>query len=450
MARAAPDPIYHKSEVQLFSTPPVQSSIQDGKWVSYTPINSLDRCTYLEFNVLGEGSDYIDLNSTFLKLVVKIVDTRPNKNVLDGHCQVAGTNNWLHSIFSSVAVSLNDTPITPANTNYPYRAYMETMLSYGGEAKKTYLQAEGFFKDTSAHMEDLKTDDDDYPNKGYKQRRELSARSREVELKGRLHLDLFQQNRLMLNGVKVGVKLYRSSDAFCLMGAQADAASVNDWEKATYGLQILEAELEVRKVSLTPALALHHVQQLTTQTAKYPIRRVFAKSFNISAGRKNHSERGIFTGQLPSRVTIGAVDNEAYNGVINKNPFNFQHFTCDSVSLTVDGKPIPASPMKFDFANGKHIDGFLGLFINTGQYGSDEGNMVGRDDYGKGYTMYCFNLNPDLDTEGEHSSSLNHGDVDITMTFNNAIGQTITVIALAEFDNTIEIDRFRQITMDYN
>ena len=89
---------------------------------------------------------------------------------------------------------------------------------------------------------------------------------------------------LLLNGTHI---LYRNSDDFCLLEKAADAASNNDHEMATFGMKIMDASLELRKVSLTSALALQHVEVLRTQTAKYPIKR----TFNISPGRKNHDER---------------------------------------------------------------------------------------------------------------------------------------------------------------
>ena len=49
----------------------------------------------------------------------------------------APVNNWLHSLFIQVDVHLNDTIVTPSSNTYPFRAYVETFLSYGAEARKT-------------------------------------------------------------------------------------------------------------------------------------------------------------------------------------------------------------------------------------------------------------------------------------------------------------------------
>ena len=55
-------------------------------------------------------------------------------------------------------------------------------------------------------------------NKGLVKRRSISRQSREFDMMGRLHGDIFFQDRYMLNEVGVRIKLIRSKDAFCAMG----------------------------------------------------------------------------------------------------------------------------------------------------------------------------------------------------------------------------------------
>ena len=47
--------------------------------------------------VSADGSEYIDLANTYLKLTVKVVDKRPDKDILDVHYNVAATNYKLHA-----------------------------------------------------------------------------------------------------------------------------------------------------------------------------------------------------------------------------------------------------------------------------------------------------------------------------------------------------------------
>ena len=111
-------------------------------------------------------------------------------------------------------VYLNDTLVTPSSNTYPFRAYVDTVLRYGAEAKNTQLTSQLWYKDTAGHM-DVTTVDGG--NTWLIERQRHIAESRIVEMMGRLHVDLFLQDRFLLNGVSVKIRLVRSKDAFSLM-----------------------------------------------------------------------------------------------------------------------------------------------------------------------------------------------------------------------------------------
>jgi len=75
--------------------------------------------------------------------------------------------------------------------------------------------------------------------------------------------------------------------------------------------KILHASLFVRKVKLMPSVFLAHTKTLENGTAKYPIRRVICKSFTIPQNYRDVSHEKLFSGQLPTRVVIGLVNNQA-------------------------------------------------------------------------------------------------------------------------------------------
>ena len=71
----------------------------------------------------------------------------------------------------------------------------------------------------------------------------LTAQSKSVQMMGKLHLDLFCQEKYLLNHVNLKIKLRRSRDVFALM-ADAD----------TYKIKIKDLALFVRYVQLSPAV----------------------------------------------------------------------------------------------------------------------------------------------------------------------------------------------------
>ena len=141
-----------KSELDIFTVPPTQTSIETGNWVEYTPIATLDDGSSIECSVSGSGQDYLDAATTQLYVKARILQADGTAIACDA--QVGPVNLFLHSLFSDVEVSLNETPVTSSNNTYAYRAYIETLLSYGSTAKESQLTAQLYYKDDAGAMEE--------------------------------------------------------------------------------------------------------------------------------------------------------------------------------------------------------------------------------------------------------------------------------------------------------
>ena len=143
-----------KSEIDLFSVPPTQQSLERGRWIGYAPLSSVEN-TDSPINFLVTGTDeYIDLSKTILTVTGKIV--KNDETVLDGANQtsVAAVNNFLHSLFKQVDVYLNGKQVTLAMGTYPYRAYIETLLNYDASAKESQFTSALYYKDTATKMDE--------------------------------------------------------------------------------------------------------------------------------------------------------------------------------------------------------------------------------------------------------------------------------------------------------
>ena len=149
------------------------------------------------------GDDYIDLFNTYLFVEAQIVNTDGSN--LEPDTDVGPVDFWMHSLFSDVSVSLSEKLVSPPTGMYPYRAYIEILLSYGPAAKECQLTGVMWYKDTPG-QQDKKTTD----NKGFTARKQLTALSKSVQMIGKLHLDLFCQDKYLLNHVKLKIKLRRS------------------------------------------------------------------------------------------------------------------------------------------------------------------------------------------------------------------------------------------------
>lgn len=427
-----------KSELDLFSVPPTQTSIEHGTFVEYHPISSISQGAPIEFEISSTGEDYLDLSDSYLFVKAKL--QRANGADLDAADQVGPVNNFLHSLFNEVEVSLNGTLISTSTNTYPYRAYMENLLSYGSEAKESQLTSELFFKDQTGKMDvanPLAAVADG--NSGLKARAQFTNGNGVVDMIGKIHSDVFFIDRYMLNEVNVKIKLCRSKDSFSLMWT-------GDNEFKVF---IVSASILVRKVKVSPSVFLAHAKTLENGMAKYPIKRVICKSFTIPRGYRDISSERLFSGSLPTRLILGCVDNDAFNGSKAKNPFNFKHFNLTELSIYMDGQQQLIKPLKCNYASNEFISAYMSLFTGTGRNNRDIGLDISRSEYKDGYTLYAFDLTPDMSQEG-HYNLIKQGSLRVDMKFSEPLPNTVTVIAYAEFENLIEVDRSRNIVFDFN
>ena len=162
----------------------------------YKPTSiTLDQGGVIELNIDGAGDEYLDLYNTYCYVEGQIV--QPNGQPLPQDAPVAPVNLLLHSMFSQVDVSLNEKLVTPSKNTYPYQAYLETLMSYGQEAKSSQLTTALWYKDTAGFMNLVKG----VENKGFTKHRAKAKESTTIELIGKLHVDIMFQEKYLLGSV---------------------------------------------------------------------------------------------------------------------------------------------------------------------------------------------------------------------------------------------------------
>ena len=171
---------------------------------------------------------------------------------------------------------------------------------------------------------------------------------------------------------------------------------------------------------------------------------------SVPAGNITLTQDHVFLGSLPNRIVIACVDNTAFSGSFTRNPFNFQHYDVTSIAVHVDGEQIPTKPLRptFQGPSLNYIRAYHTLFSGTNKNVRGSRNEISRTDYGQGYTLYAFDLTPDL-TCGGHFNLQKQGNLRLEVNFRQPLAQTINVLVYAEFENIIEIDKSRNVIFDY-
>ena len=345
-------------------------------------------------------------------------------------------NNWLHSLFSQVDVYINDTLVTLSSNTYPFRAYIETLLSYGAEAKKTQRTSQMWYKDTAGHIDATL---ENCGNAGLAERRKYIAESRVVEMMGRLYVDLFLQDKFLLNGVSVKIRLVRSKDTFSMM-----ADGVNPDFKA----HIVDAIMFACKAVLSQTVQMAHIKALENGTAKYPLRPVDCKVYTIPQCAMSQPMRTASSGRYRSDSSCGVSTTMPTMAITLKKTFHAKNNGINFLAVYVDGRQVPAKPLQPNFETGHCVRSYVNMYSATGKQAQDEGSELTRHDFGNGYTFFGFDLTPDA-CDGGCFHLVRKGNLRIKIPFASALTQTVNVIVYGEFEAVLEIDKGRNVIYDY-
>ncbi len=251
-----------------------------------------------------------------------------------------------------------------------------------------------------------------------------------------------QQGKYLISQLDVHIKLIRSKPEFYLFSSAA--------ADSTAKVIIEDAVLYIRRVKIAPSIINDHEKELMTHNAIYPVQHTAMSTYTIPIGSTSHIRDGLFRGQLPKMVIFGMVDNKAFNGDVQTNPFNFKHNDVTSVALYRDGITVPFRPLIPDFSKGLCVREYMaGLIQGLELFNRDENMGITLADYSAGgYALFAFNLTPDLTIVG-HAQPYHEGNLRLELKFKTALTAAINVVIMAVFDGKVEITRHRQVLVDY-
>ncbi|XP_069059611.1 uncharacterized protein F54H12.2-like [Pleurodeles waltl] len=364
-----------KSELDLFSLKPTQTSIENSFFMEVSSLAALTPLVPIEFYVSGSTDMYLDLNNTLLHLICKI--TKANGTNIEDDAKVAPIAYPIATMFNQVDINLGDQLVTQSNNMYAYRAYIESILNYSRKALDTQHSAGLFYKDTEAHFEDTALAGS---NVGFKKRSSFATGSRQFDLLGHTHSDLFFQDKLLINSIDLKIKLYHNKDAFCLISGDAEQ----------YKLVILSASLFVK-----------------------------------------------------------FVDNTAFSGLYTSNTFNFKLYDINDTTLFHEGAVIPAKPFTPSFGTSNFVREYLGLVLIMGKHLQKSGVIVSREGYGAGYTLFAFDLTPDME-DGDHYNLIKNGNLKAVIRFTHALATNVNIIVFSVFNSVIQVNHALQLMFDYH
>ena len=421
------------SSLDIFSPPSTKTSVLKGSTIEVDPVSGVDG-TVIDFHVKTNGSEYIDLRNTLLHVQCKVITSGNDVIAAGNDLKIMPINNFMHSIFASCEFGLNNHTMK-SDTNYPYTSYMSHLISDGSSRKSTISAVEGSIWDESGPLD--KADMTNPESADVTNRKKLIAGSKVVDMVGPLDIDFFRQDKYLIPNVDLKIRLTKSDARFCLVKPANDDTN--------YKIKITKCVLLLRQVTIHPSIvSTQNALLMAGNPVLYPMERTELQTFTISGG--NISERINIRNnqQQPKRILVAFVSHDAKNGNYDTDPLKFHHFKCTSISLDVDGYPIPSKPIEMDFDNDKYSRAYFNLASVAGVAFGDDDHGITLKGYAKGRSVFGFDLTPDL-CHGQGSHLISNSTIILDVKFKEALANTISVIVFSELDDLIEIDHERVI-----
>lgn len=226
------------SAFDLFSPIEIEHSIEKSSKIIVRPIANTTSRGPFKFVFPADPEKWTDCESLRLSGKVSLHYKDDNgmiQNFKANLNEISTVNNFFQSLFSSITCTLNGVEISdPSGNWYPYKSYLETLLSYSKATKNGRLLSNCYFEDTSRHYDSIGTADAagktlaQSNNDGYKHRKDFFANSKKRFFNIPLHIDICTLRKYLPPNIKLEIEFHRSADYFSLLSPYAqDKCSIS-------------------------------------------------------------------------------------------------------------------------------------------------------------------------------------------------------------------------------
>ena len=455
--------------LNLFDVPNVDYRYEASRDVTFQP--ALTGIQPITFSIPA-SEDYYDLNE--LRFQVKVRLTDPAGGYLGLKANLADSdanntrntycvNNFAHSIFRDITMSMNGVLMTEQSNTYHYRAYLETLLNYNREEGATKLAPQGWVNQLNVIEEMGATNaNSDIPTAaGWSGNVELRALTSRLLSENwhtfiiRPHLPTLKTGKCLVPGVQLDFELFLNPKSVYLMGTPNKGTLTTKKFPAIHNDDI-KVTLLMRKVTLNASVyvRLQKERQLGKKIVRYPVVRSEIRTFSFDGRTTQWEQDNVFVGRFPDRVIVGLLHSNAFNGDLQRYPFAFEKFGVTQVRQSLNGEEYPYRTL--ELTGNQAYEDLLGYdrFLQAmGSYNEDKIPMLLPSDWGQGKncTLFMFNnVASGKADDPQYRNPRQSGNVRLVIDFRAAVNHNITVLVWSEYENMYEINHLGGIKYNIN
>ncbi|CAH3144151.1 unnamed protein product, partial [Porites evermanni] len=284
-------------------------------------------------------------------------------------------NNFGHSIFRDITLSMNGVLMTEQSNTYYYRAYLETLLNFSRDEGATMLAPQGWVNQLNVIAEMGATGaNSDVPTganwSGNTELRALTSRLLEKHWHTfiiRPHLPPLRTGKLLVPNVQMDFELFLNPNSVYLMGTP-NKGTLNAKKFPAIHQGDIKVSLLMRKVTLNASVYVRL--------------------------QKERQLDSVFVGRFPDRVMVGLLHSNTFSGDLQGYPYAFEKFGVTQIRQTLNGEEYPYRTLQLtgagDYEDLLEYDRFLQAM---GAYNEDKIPILLPGDWGQGNNCPLFMCN---------------------------------------------------------
>ena len=323
-----------------------------------------------------------------------------------------------------ITVSANGIKISSANGHYAHKSFIETEFSHGTDAKKTWLKCQGY---------EYEANPSGIANALKDARKQAARESAQITLYGKLAVDFFSCEKQLVSGVTLRISFRRSQDDFATI---SEAAGKN------YKVKIDEANLFVRKMTVSDNVVGAIEKTLLRTPAIYRYNEVITKTFLATTGQQSWKHEDTFTKEPIRRLIIALCAGDAFIGTNTVNPFNYRKFGLRVPAITVfrNGFATAGTPMSTIDNKRLYYNSMSALAY------VENGHGIPLSEFSNHFIMVFDLTSTQEATHDFIHPELTNSSISVELKFDTALTNNVEVFFLGKKSSTVYIDSARNVS----
>ena len=313
----------------FFSRFPTDNRFLQNSLYKFPPVSTIDNTTKTVRFMCErlEAANVYMIQEANIEVRLKIV--KADGTLPPATAKVAPRNNILHTMWESCRLFINDQLVTLNASDYHYKSYICSALSYPLGAKGTHMQSQGWYSDFAGEFNEV----DPEKNVGFGERSRIfrienkienAFRPDGAEFYGRIFHELISCETGLPPKTKIKIELDRAPDSFALQCDSTDAEKYRLLLDYT-ALYIPVAQLSFSVFNELSNLIAKVTDGAYTNNVAIHYRRLHIQPCSIPAGNQSYYTKGLLSNSdSPCKIIVCFVESAAKAGSYHSNPFDFR------------------------------------------------------------------------------------------------------------------------------